>query len=132
MPHPARPACSTKSAVSTLKLLALSHKDHYRLASLLILFVLSTASAGAHQGCADGESSADMCGQIGNDKSTLELKPDSPVKRDIKACEVHIYNLDLVAGQYVHLNVEQQGIYVSMRLYSVVLQKIFWLQLVVS
>jgi len=117
MPHPARPAHSIKSTVSILERVTLSHKARYHLARLLILLLLSLTTAGAHQGRAGGEPGADLRGQTGDDKSTPELKPGSPIKRDIKVGSLHVYKLELVAGQYVHLVVEQEGIDVFVRLY---------------
>src|SRR5262245_23579487 len=42
------------------------------------------------------------------------LEPGKPIKRELAGGETHVYQLDLKAGQYARLTVDQQGINIAL------------------
>jgi CHAT domain-containing protein/Tfp pilus assembly protein PilF len=53
-----------------------------------------------------------------NQQSIQQLKEDTPIERQLAGGETHVYRVELMAGQYLHLVVDQRGIDVVVAIIS--------------
>src|SRR5262249_51798199 len=65
----------------------------------------------------EGQSAISTDGQ-NNEPETPMLEPNKPVKREIVGQQRHNYRINLDAGQYVRVEVDQQEVNVNLNLYD--------------
>src|ERR1051326_6782525 len=90
----------------SIMLFKLSQKDLLRQilsVSLLLLLLFSPSTSSLAQSASD-------------QRAAQSLEVGKPIERELKERESHLYQITLTAGQFLHLQVEQQGIDVAILL----------------